>query len=67
MNHSSDELPMLGEFTLHTVSLSSKKVEIKYTIESKGTFCIHTDFSPEGEYGVEKIRGVGEVLYSITN
>lgn len=67
VNGSNEQLGMDGEFVLHTISLPSKTVKIRYTLMNKGAICEHTEYSPVGDYSVEKSRGVGEVKYSITN
>ncbi len=67
VNHSKENVLMKGEFNLHTLSLPSKTVKIKYTIENKTGFCEHTDKSPKSDYAVEKTREIGQVKYSINN
>lgn len=67
INQSNDNVPMNGEFTLRTLSLPSKTVKVRYSLENKTAFCEHTDNSPESDYTVEKTRSIGQVHYSITN
>ncbi|STY28300.1 Uncharacterised protein [Legionella wadsworthii] len=67
IGHTTSDLPMNGEFTLHTISLPTKTVKIKYTLENKSTFCEHTENSSQGDYAVEKSRKIGEVQYSLVN
>lgn len=67
VNASNEDLGMDGEFALHTISLPSKTVKIRYTLMNKGAICEHTEYSPGGDYSVEKTRGLGEVKYSINN
>jgi hypothetical protein len=65
VNQASEDQPMIGEFVLHTISLPSKKITIRYTLDSKVGLCEHTDKSPAGEISIEKTRKFGEVLYTI--
>jgi hypothetical protein len=67
ISDSAENVPMTGEFILHTVSLPSKEVVIRYTLENKTLNCEHSDKSPASDYSVDKTRKVGEVQYSITN
>lgn len=67
INRSKQDLPMTGEFTLHTLSLPSKTVKIQYSLENKVAFCEHNDNSPQSDYAVEKNRKIGEVQYTINN
>ncbi|HHF7349530.1 TPA: hypothetical protein ACPSKE_002738 [Legionella feeleii] len=67
INRTSENLPMTGEFTLHTLSFPAKTVKITYTLEDKIAFCEHSDNSPRGDYAVEKNRILGGVQYSINN
>ncbi|KTD42224.1 hypothetical protein [Legionella parisiensis] len=67
INRTNQDLPMTGEFTLHTISLPSKTVIIQYTLENKVAYCEHTDNSPKSDYAVEKNRKMGEVQYTIKN
>ncbi|MFW2534407.1 MULTISPECIES: hypothetical protein [unclassified Legionella] len=67
INRTTQNLPMTGEFTLHTLSFPAKTVKIQYTLEDKVAFCEHTDNSPRGDYAAEKSRILGGVQYSINN
>lgn len=67
VHHISNDEPMVGEFTLHTVSLPVKTVKVEYTLENKMAVCEHTDNSPKSDYELDKTREVGGVQYSIDN
>jgi hypothetical protein len=67
VNGSNENVGMDGEFTLHTISLPSKNVKIRYNLANKGTVCEHTEYSPVSDYAVEKSRGISEVKYDINN
>ncbi|MDR3504183.1 MAG: hypothetical protein P4L79_16565 [Legionella sp.] len=67
INRSNQDLPVTGEFTLHSISLPSKTVKIKYTLENNVGFCEHTDNSPQGDYAIEKKRKMGAVQYNINS
>lgn len=67
VNSSSKDVPMLGEFVFHTISLPSKTVSIQFTLNNSSLFCEHTDKSPSGDYSVEKTRLPGSVNYTISN
>ncbi len=67
INRTTPDLPMKGEFALHTISLPSKTVIIQYTLENKVAYCEHIDNSPKGDYAVEKKRKIGEIQYTINN
>jgi len=67
INGSAENVPMTGEFTLRTISIPSKTVKVKYTLENNLAACLHDDFSPAGDYALEKTRTTGEVQYSINN
>lgn len=67
INNSVKEIPMSGEFTLHTISLPTKTVTIQYTLENKLGFCEHSDHSPTSDYPIDKTRKIGEVEYSINS
>ena len=58
---------MTGEFTLRTISIPSKTVKVKYTLENNLSACLHDDFSPAGDYALEKTRTTGDVQYFINN
>ncbi|MBA2710355.1 MAG: hypothetical protein H0U57_07180 [Tatlockia sp.] len=66
INGSDANVPMTGEFTLHTISLPIKTVKINYTLNN-GTVCTHNDASPLSDYAVDKQRKIGQVEYSISN
>lgn len=65
INNSSENVPMKGEFTLHTLSLPSATVVIQYTLDNKIAHCSHNDLSPESDLPIEKTRKIGEVEYAI--
>ena len=68
VNNSVDNVPMLGDFTFHTISLPSKTVKVKFKLENDGLICKHTDFTVENnDYSVEKTRLPGKIDYSIIN
>lgn len=67
VNNSNENVPMTGEFTLHTISLPMKTIKITYTLDNKATFCEHTDIATEGDYSAIKSRPVGGVTYTIVN
>ena len=67
VNSSAENVAISGEFVLHTISLPSKTVKIRYTLENTLAACVHTDNSPASDYAVDKSRTVGEVAYSINN
>ncbi|MBA3537552.1 MAG: hypothetical protein H0T84_13250 [Tatlockia sp.] len=66
VNGSDKNVPMTGEFTLHTISLPVKTVKISYTLNN-GAVCTHNDTSPLSDYAVDKKRKIGQVEYSISN
>lgn len=67
VNNSLDNVPMTGEFVLHTLSLPAKEVRIQYTLENSGLVCEHKDQSIDGNFSLDKTRLVGQVQYSINN
>lgn len=67
VNNSNDNVPMTGEFILHTISLPTKTVKITFNLENKLAVCEHSDTSPASDYSVEKTRKVGKVDYTISN
>jgi len=67
VNSSAQDVPMVGEFVFHTISLPSKTVTIQFTLNNAGLICEHTDTSPTGDYSVEKTRLPGSVNYTISN
>lgn len=65
---SSDEnTPMAGEFILHTISLPSKNVVIKYELKNMGLICEHIETPTQSDFTVQKIRLPGRVSYNISN
>lgn len=67
INSSVENVPMVGEFVFHTLSVPSKTVTIQYTLDNTSLFCEHTDKSPLSDYAVEKIRVPGSIHYLISN
>lgn len=67
INSSADNVPMVGEFVFHTLSIPSKTVTIQYNLENASLFCEHTDKSPLSDYSIEKTRFPGSVHYIISN
>ncbi|MBA4697237.1 MAG: hypothetical protein H2069_07615 [Legionella sp.] len=65
VNGSAENLPMVGEFRLHTISVPTKTLVIKYTMDNKTAMCEHTDQSEPTDMGIEKSRTVGGVEYLI--
>lgn len=65
VNSSANEVPMVGEFVFHTISLPLKTVTIKFTLNNSTLFCEHTDISTSGDYSVEKSRLPGSVNYAV--
>ncbi|MGC1181728.1 hypothetical protein [Legionella sp.] len=67
INSSAKNVPMAGEFVFHTISLPSKTVTIRFSLNNSSFICEHTDTSISGDYSVEKIRLPGSVNYIISN
>lgn len=67
VNASSDNVPMSGNLTFHTISLPSKTVKVQFDLVNSGLICEHTDRSPDSDYSVEKTRLPGKVNYTISN
>ena len=67
INSSSNDVPMVGEFTFHTISIPSRTVTIQFTLTNSSLFCEHTETSTSGDYSVEKNRLPGSVHYTISN
>lgn len=68
VNHSVADVPMVGEFIFHTISIPSKEVKIQFEMENFGPLiCAHTDNSPVSDYDVSKSRLPGQVRYTISN
>lgn len=67
INNSAEDVVMSGNLVFHTISLPSKEVKVRFDLKNTGLVCEHTDFSPEGDYAVEKTRLPGKVDYSIIN
>lgn len=65
VNNSSSEHSMAGEIKLQTISLPSKNVTIKFTLENKGLYCEHTNDIAGGDYPVSSTRLPGGVNYDI--
>ncbi len=67
VNTSAQDIPMIGEFVFHTISIPSKTVNIKFNLDNYGLICEHTDKLSESDYSVEKSRLPGSVNYTISN
>ncbi|BCA96582.1 hypothetical protein TUM19329_29430 [Legionella antarctica] len=65
INSSANDVPMVGEFVFHTISLPIKKVTIQFTLNNSSYFCEHTDTSTSSDYSIEKTRLPGSVNYVI--
>jgi len=65
---SAENVPMQGDFVFHTISLPSKEVKVRFTLENSGLICEHTDIEvADNDYSVEKTRLPGKVDYNIYN
>lgn len=67
VNNSAENATMAGEFVFRTISLPSKKVSIKYTLENKGLICHINTIALDGDYFVSKTRLPGHNIYTIHN
>ena len=67
VNSSAENVPMVGEFVFHTISLPSREVKIQFDLKNSGLICEHTDNSPVSDYEVSKTRLPGKVYYTISN
>ncbi len=56
VNNPKSEDAMEGEFNLHTISIPSKDVKIKYYLSNKGPICQHTQTEVVGDFNVSKAR-----------
>lgn len=65
VSNGSSENPMVGEIKLQTISLPSKNVTIKFSLENKGLYCEHTNNVSGGDYPVSSTRLPGGVTYDI--
>jgi hypothetical protein len=66
VNSSAENTPMAGEFIFHTISIPSKTVKIKFTLNNLILVCEHADISTVSDYAVEKTRLPGSVNYTIS-
>lgn len=68
VNKSTKDVPMIGEFTFHTMSVPLKTVTVKFDLKNGKMMCKHNDRTPtDGAYTVEKKRLPGKVEYTIVN
>lgn len=65
VNNAAKNATMEGELSLHTVSIPSKKIKIKFTLNNKGAYCKHRDKDSGGDYSVSNTRMPGGVNYTI--
>ena len=62
-----EEGVMKGELVLNTLTLPSKEIRIQFDLENKGLICEHSDYSPNGDLALTKVRLAGQVNYTINN
>lgn len=55
-----------GQFTLQTISLPQKAINIRYTLENKAFICEHHVLDAESAIPVNKTRSINQVAYTIT-
>lgn len=67
VNNSLENVPMTGEFVLHTLSIPSKEVRIQFDLKNAGLVCEHKDNSPDSDFDLSKTRLIGQVQYTINN
>ncbi|KTD19098.1 hypothetical protein [Legionella jordanis] len=65
VSNSAEKIPMKGELILNTISLPTKEVKIRFTLENSGLICKHDDNNSQSDLGLEKTRLPGKVLYTI--
>lgn len=67
VNSSNANTPMAGEFIMHTISLPSKNVVIKYELTNYGLVCLYTETPTESDFSVSKMRLPSSVYFTIDN
>lgn len=66
VNNSKSKETMSGEFNLHTISIPSKDVKIKYSLSNSWGICKHTQEQVVSDFNVGKTRSLNKVTYTIT-
>ncbi len=67
VNNSAENGAMAGQFDFHTLSLPSKKVTIKYTLENGLGVCHYNEVALEGDYKVDTTRLLNQETFTINN
>lgn len=67
VNKSKEDVPMVGEFVYHTLSLPSKQVSIKFDLKNAKLVCEHNDQPQKSDYAIDKARYPNKVHYTISN
>lgn len=65
VNNSVVDQDMHGEMQFNTVSLPSKKVTIKFSLQNKSLYCGHEENDSQGDVDITHIRLPGKVNYKI--
>jgi len=65
VNHANKDAVMEAKLKLHTVSLPSKKVTLRFNLEDKGAYCAHSDQGSSGDLPFEQQRYLGGIEYKL--